>query len=233
MPTPDPWKHVELANILAEINDRTRVIECVQGSSACVALGILAATEWPEGGTGQPVALTIVALRDELLLKMIALINHGATRVTTTCALKAFSFGSAPPELNRQVSGYYTTRNEDPLRDLAASVRSVQQMTNDVASDISEKLCTDATVATAGCVSLAQSAISNVRKLVTSNFTRSVDSAYARIRMKVSRDNTDTSCATALAAVATTLDLLINVIVIVMAFRVCTRNYNQYYRKLA
>ena len=91
----------------------SKIVECITGSSSCMELGDYADNGWPKGGTGYPIAISIVlgSQPDDVLVRMIISVNHGAVRVTIPCDLKPFSFGSDRTSSPQPHPGYMQTDN--------------------------------------------------------------------------------------------------------------------------
>ncbi|KAJ7984109.1 hypothetical protein DPEC_G00363930 [Dallia pectoralis] len=105
-----------MASVLDVMHLISKTVECIRGSSSCMELGDYADNNWPQGGTGYPIAISVVeALDDEVSIKIIIRVNHGATRVKTSCDLKPFSFGSTQPSSPQTAPGFYM-HTEEPLR---------------------------------------------------------------------------------------------------------------------
>lgn len=81
--------------LYAEMHTISLVLQCLRGYSSCIALAnILETTDWPQGGTGYPIAIRAFAVSEGVLLKIILAVSHGAMRVEVSCDLEPFALSS-------------------------------------------------------------------------------------------------------------------------------------------
>ncbi|KAK2813514.1 hypothetical protein Q5P01_000798 [Channa striata] len=122
--------------------DRTQlsssVLECIRGSGPCLELGDRAAQSWPPGGTGRPIAVSSVSsLQDEILIKMIIGVDHGAMDIKVPCNMQPFSFGSGPPPFALQpYPGFYSHPKTKVLASRREAAKGLGLLAETIARDL-------------------------------------------------------------------------------------------------
>lgn len=129
--------------------DRTQlsssVLECIRGSGPCLELGDRAAQSWPPGGTGRPIAVSSVSsLQDEILIKMIIGVDHGAMDIKVPCNMQPFSFGSGPPPFALQpYPGFYSHPKTKVLASRREAAKGLGLLAETIARDLARLYCSD------------------------------------------------------------------------------------------
>lgn len=170
-----------LTGVLESMHLVSKAVECIRGSGSCMELGDYAYNGWPQGGTGYPIAIRGVELtRDDILVKMIILVNHGAARVKVACDLTPFSFGSEQPASRMITEGYHT---QDQTRLLPTAIEytsDVERFIAQVAHRFASLYRRDAVLGerhlshgeylqiARGCASDANQSLYDLRELFTS-----------------------------------------------------------------
>lgn len=142
-PLQGAWKG--LASTPDSMHLISKTIECVRGSSSCVDLGDYANNRWPEGGTGYPIAISSISKSsDEILVKMILCVNHGAVRVNIPCDWKPFSFESEQRSFLHPTQGYYTHTEEPQISKVRRYVATAGPLATGIVRPVAQLFCPDA-----------------------------------------------------------------------------------------
>lgn len=129
------------AALYAEMHTISVVLQCLSGYSSCVALANIVENNWPQGGTGYPIALRAFEVRQGVLLKMILAVSHGALRVETSCDLEPFAWSSHEIKYSAQVRGYYQRKQRSPLNRVFKEIGMIQSTANSITRAITAAVC--------------------------------------------------------------------------------------------
>lgn len=226
----------------------SKTVECIRGSSSCMELGDYADNNWPQGGTGYPIAiLSVVESDDEILVKMIIHVNHGAIRVKIPCDLKPFSLGSEQPSSPQPMPGYYMHTEEPLISKLKDYVTNVGPLTAWIVQPLALLYCPDMDQSLADhlpssemyfqktydCVSVMNESLGDLRD-VFSQLGSLIERNEKTVELTVKRLTYMLARTSALCLSATVLAVLINITVIAMLCSMCkgSRYSEQRYRKL-
>lgn len=125
----------------------SKTLECIRGSSVCTELGDYAENNWPRGGTGYPIAISYRTVTpEEILVKMIVRVNHGAIRVTLPCDLKPLSLGSNQHLGSHEPTlGYYTSTEKPQVSKAKTCVTQLGPLIASIAQPLALLYCPNAT----------------------------------------------------------------------------------------
>lgn len=226
----------------------SKTVECIRGSSSCMELGDYADNNWPQGGTGYPIAISsVVESDDEILVRMIIHVNHGALRVKIPCDLKPFSFGSEQPSSPQPTPGYYMHTEEPLISKVKKYVTNVGPLTAWIGQPLALLYCPDMDRSLAdhlpssdmyfqktyNCVSVMNESLGDLRDTF-SQLGSLIEGNEKTVELTVKRVAYMSARTSALCLSATVPAVLINITLIAMICSMCkgSRYSQQRYRKL-
>lgn len=233
------------AALYAEMHTISLVLQCLRGYSSCIALANTVETDWPQGGTGYPIAVRAFEVSEGILLKIILAVSHGAWRVEVSCDLEPCALSSRKIKYSTQVHGYYQRKQRSQLNRVSTEIGQIQTIANSITRAITTRVChndthghpegynqVDLTRAT-NCVSEMERLAAEGSDTV-SKFGKLVDDGEARLRAHGPRLVAAEVHVGALSWVATILAVLINIVCVVILWLVCadSRSNRHRYRKL-
>lgn len=105
-------------------------------------LGDYVDNNWPQGGTGYPIAISShMESSEEIFIKMIIHVNHGAKRVTIPRELKPFSFGSEKMSFPQPRPGYYMHTEEPLVSKVKRYITTVGPLTTQIVQPLALLYC--------------------------------------------------------------------------------------------
>lgn len=233
------------AALYDEMHTISLVTQCLRGYSACIALASIIGADWPQGGTGYPIAVRAFAVSEGVLLKIILTVSHGAVRVNVSCDLEPFALSSRDMKYTTQIRGYYQRKERSHLTQVSTEIARIQTVADYITRAITLKVCStdtrghpewykeSALTRATYCVSETERLIAEGSETV-SMFGAVVHDGEARLRAHGPRLVAAKVRVGALSWVATILAVLINIVCVVILWLVCANaRSNQYrYRKL-
>lgn len=237
-----------LVSLIDTMHLISKTVECIRGSSSCMELGDYSDNNWPQGGTGYPIAISShVESSEEIVVKTIILVNHGATRVTIPCELEPFSFGSEKLSLPQPRPGYYM-HTEEPLNSrVKRYITTVGALTGAVVQPLALLYCPEMDQMPADhiassdtyfrnsyqCVNMMNHSL-KARSDVFSRLGTLIEENEKGAERTVKRVMSMSTRTSALCLSATVLAVLINVSILTMLCSMCqgSRYSQQRYRKL-
>lgn len=237
-----------LASLIDTMHLISKTVECIRGSSSCMDLGDYADNNWPQGGTGYPIAISShLESSEEIVVKMIIRVNHGATRVTVPCELEPFSFGSENPSSPQPRPGYYMHTEEPLISRVKKYMTTVGPLTAWIVQPLALLYCPDVDQTLAAHLVSSDAYFQNTYECVNT-MNRSLKArsdVFSRLGTLIEENEKTaektvkhvmsmTARTSALCLSATVLAVLINVSILTMLCSMCqgSRYSQQRYRKL-
>lgn len=236
-----------LVSILDSMHLISKTVECIGGSSSCMELGDYADNSWPQGGTGYPIAISSVFVSDdEVLIKMLIRVYHGAISVKIPCDMKPFSFGSEQLLSPQPSPGIYMDTQEQLISKMRKYVTKVGTLTPLIEQPLALLYCRDMDQSpvdhpssdmhfekTYNCVHMMNEYIRDFKN-VCNTLGSMVEANENTLELTVKRVAYISSRTSALCLCATVLALLINITLIMILCSMCkvSRYRQQRYRKL-
>lgn len=120
----------------------SKTLECIRGSGSCMELGDYAENNWPQGGTGYPIAISSIVESDqEISIKIIIHVNHGVMQVKIPCNTKPFFFGSEQPSFPQLMQGYYMHTEEPTISKAKRYLTNVGPLTARIVQPLALLYC--------------------------------------------------------------------------------------------
>ena len=245
---PFPQVTLGTSSTLDSMHLISKTVECITGSSSCMELGDYADNNWPQGGTGYPIAISSsVDKNNRIVVKMIIHVNHGAISVKIPCDTKPFSLGSEQPAFPLPTPGYYVQTLQPWISKVKNYMLNVEPLIARITQPLMLLYCPDVDHMLVGhlpsseahhqksfdCVSGMDEYLSDARG-VFFQFTSLIEGNRNTSELTAKRVETVATRTSALCLISTVLAVLINITLILM---LCHTSkgiaFNQHrYRKL-
>lgn len=226
----------------------SKTVECIRGASSCIELGDYVDNKWPQGGTGYPIAISShMESAEEILIKMIIHVNHGARRVSIPCELNPFSFGSEKVTSPQPRPGYYMQTEEHLVSKVKKYMTTVGPLTGWIVQPVALLYCPESDKMLADHLPSSDTFFQNTYNCVTmmNHSVKAQSDVFSRLGALIEENEKMTvetvkhvmsmsTRTSALCLVSTVLAVLISISILTMLCSMCQGSLysQQRYRKL-